>query len=94
VRATTKRRSAPPPIRLNVRVLEEAAARRNWITNRQVADGLGINPGTLSRLLSPYEDARADPGPRFIAAALHALPELSFYDLFSVSVPRERRRAA
>jgi hypothetical protein len=93
VRATTKR-SAPQSIRLNVRVLEQAAERRNWVTDRQLANGLGINPGTISRLLSPYEDVRTEPSPRFIAAALNALPELSFEDLFSVHVPRQRERAA
>ena len=93
MRATTKR-SAPPYIRINIRVLKEAAKRRDWVTYRQMADGLGVTPPTIWRLLNTSETERLYPGPRFIAAALTALPELSFEDLFSVHAPHQRERAA
>ena len=75
-------------------MLKEAAKRRDWVTDRQLADGLGVTPPTICRLLNASEAERLYPGPKFIAAALTALPELSFEDLFSVHVPHQRERAA
>ena len=93
MRATTIRKPTSPAIRLNLEALDQAAQRHNWVTDLQIANALGIHPANIVRLRKTGAE-RQHPGATFIAAALHALPELSFYDLFSVSVPHQRERAA
>lgn len=93
MRATTIRKPNSPVVRLNLDVLDRAARERNWVTDLQIANGLGIHPANITRLRKAASE-RQNPGATFIAAALHALPELRFEDLFSVSVPNQRKRAA
>jgi hypothetical protein len=94
VQATT---IAPPPlpgVRLKTERLKAEALKRDWITVSDLANGLGINKGTISRLFTSDPEQRQNPGAGFIAAALLALPELRFEDLFEVVGPDQRQRAA
>lgn len=77
----TTDRPARPVIRLDGLALRTLAAAHELANDQDTARHLGISPSTLSRGLHG-----GTVGGRFVAATLHAFPDVTFADLFSVSL--------
>lgn len=72
-------------IRLRTGQYRKYCALKGWLTDDAAARAVGIDPATLSRVLT----GRSAPGSRFIAGVLVALPEMEFADLFEVVTDTE-----
>ena len=73
-----------PTIRLRTTQFDQAAQARGWTTSTQIADGIGIDRTTVSRI----RRALTSPGEAFIAAALAAFGQ-PFEDLFEIGETNE-----
>lgn len=67
-------------IRLRTGQFRKFSSLKGLTTDDAVAKAMGIDPGTLSRVLT----GKSAPGERFIAGALTAFSEVDFEDLFEV----------
>lgn len=74
-----------PGVKLNIERLRREARARGWITDRQLADALGVSAANVSRIFNADESQRQGPGVVFIAAALIAMPDLNFADIFEIT---------
>lgn len=79
-----------PTVKLKIERLKAEAKARGWSTDRELAQALGISAANVSRIYNTDETRRQGPGVVFIAAALIAMPDLEFADLFDVVEAQQR----
>jgi transcriptional regulator with XRE-family HTH domain len=72
--------SMPATVRLRVEVLREMASAKGWDTDSQIAAGLGIDRGSLSRVLAGKQGV----GGGLIAAVCGAFPRSPFERFFEI----------
>lgn len=78
----------PHTIALRRTALEERRRRAGW-SDADLARNLGMSHASVSRILA----GRTQPGPAFIAGALHIFGTRAFAELFEV-IPRKVREKA
>lgn len=71
-------------LRIDADELRRAREASGITSDRELAHRLHLDPATVSRVLS----GRAEPGPKFIAAALEKLPT-NFESLFVIDTDEE-----
>lgn len=87
----------PAEVRLRIRQFQKHCHERGWVSEYQQAQGLGIAPSTINRILRGPDKSKGGqaPGAAFIAAVLAAFPVFEFSDFFEViEVVNEEPEAA